>query len=218
MTDVMTQTQGGALATGGDPFSAYAKAFSADQRPYLKFNKGDWLLGKDDEEIKPGARFLANVAGLEIGWIKWWDKAPADKRMGFLVEGFQPPKREELGDLNRDAWQTMKDARTGEETPRDPWQFTNLLPLKAAGDAEEIVFTASSRGGLGAITTLCAAYGKEYRQRPGQTPVVELGVDTYEHKVYGRTKVPTLKIVDWVKDEPAAAEPKKEATKPKPKF
>lgn len=206
MNQLATQQTGGALSTGTDnydPFSAYAKMAGADRRPMLKYNKGDWLLGQDAREIPQGTRLIVSVPGLEIGWIKWWDKRPVDRLTGLLVDGFKPATRDSLGDLDQALWQSTKNQKTGAEEPQDPWQYSNTLP--ALFEGEEIVITMSSKGGTGAVAQLCAAYGKEYRQRPGMAPVVELGTGTYDHKDYGRTKFPILKLVDWV-PEPGTAE------------
>ncbi len=163
----------------------------------LKFSKGDWLVGQDDEELKSGTKLVANMNSLMVGWIKWVDNKPAEQLMGSLIEGFQPKRRSELGDTDEDQWEVGTDGKA-----RDPWQFTNYLLMKPPGkgkDDELYTFSTSSRGGLSAIGTLCKAYGKEMRAKPDQLPIVELGVDSYNHpnKEFGRIKVPLLTVVGW---------------------
>ena len=113
--------------------------------------------------------------------------------MGLVAEGFQPPKRKELSDLDQVTWE-----RDAEGRPRDPWQFTNHLFLRDE-NGEIYKFPTSSRGGLNAIGELCKAYGKHIRQHPNQDPIVELEVGSYPHrdKAIGRVKFPIFKIVGY---------------------
>jgi len=161
----------------------------------IKFNKGDWVTG-DDEDLDDNMELVANMDQLMVGWIKWVDNRPAEQIMGPVAEGYQAPRRNELGDTNQDEWETDDQNR-----PRDPWQFSNYIVLKEPGqDASTdnlYTFATSSKGGLGAIGALCREYGKDMRRRPDQYPIIRLGTDSYNHREYGRTKVPLLTIVGW---------------------
>lgn len=183
------------LATGNDnPFAAYARA--ANQRTIvgdiLKFSKGEWTAGQNDEEIDEGSRFVAIMDELMIGWVKWSAGRPAEHRMGKLVEGFRPAKRTELGDTDESDWEYDTSGKK-----RDPWQLTNYLILKQRDTDRLFTFAPSSRGGLSAIGLLCEAYGKGIRAKPDQFPVVEIGTSSYKHDSYGKIKVPTLTVVGW---------------------
>lgn len=181
-------------------FEAYGEQFNSKMivGRLLKFNKGDWLAGEDDEEIEEGTRFVANMNQLMIGWIKWVENKPAQQLMGSLASGFQPAKRSELGDNDEDEWETDQNGK-----PRDPWQYSNYLLLKPPGEqAEEddlLTFATSSKGGISMMGELCQAYGKEMRTRPDEWPIVEIGVRSYMHsnREFGRIKVPTMKVVGW---------------------
>jgi hypothetical protein len=83
----------------------------------LKFSKGKWVAGANNDKIETGTRMIVDMPTLIVGWQKWQNDRPVDNRMGPIVEGFQPPKRKDYGDNERDEWE--KDA-TGQ--PRDPWQ------------------------------------------------------------------------------------------------
>ena len=78
--------------------------------------------------------------------------------------------------------------------------------MRGLETGDEFVFATSGKGGIGAIGELCKGYGKLYRQKPGMAPVIELSSDHYNHKTFGKTYVPVLKLVDWVR-EPDAGEP-----------
>lgn len=165
----------------------------------LKFSKGDWLAGQNDEEIPVGTKLVANMDQLLVGWIKWVENKPDQQIMGRLVEGHKPQKRDELGDSDEDLWEVDSQGKA-----RDPWQFSNYILMKEPGSEPDnddglFTFTTSSRGGLNAIGELCKAFGKNMRMEPNKYPIVELGVDSYKHPnpEYGRIKVPTLKVVGW---------------------
>ncbi|MEI8397340.1 MAG: hypothetical protein WCF85_21690, partial [Rhodospirillaceae bacterium] len=85
------------------------------------------------------------------------------------------------------------------------WQQTNELVLRGLETGDEFVFATSGKGGIGAIGELCKVYGRLYRQKPGMAPVIELSSDHYNHKTFGKTYFPVLKLVDWIR-EPDGAE------------
>lgn len=161
----------------------------------IKFTKGDWVKGEDMEDVEVGTKFVANMDHLLVGWIKWWENKPVEQIMGPVAEGFQPPRRNTLGDEDEDEWEV--DETSGK--PRDPWQFSNYLIMKNVDDDELFTFATSSRGGLGAVGEMCKHYGKEMRSRPDDYPIIEIGTSSYQHqnKQYGRIYVPILKVVDW---------------------
>jgi hypothetical protein len=83
-------------------FGVYGAA--ANSRPFdgdlLLFNKGDYLGGLDKEDIPIGNRFYALMDGLQVGWVRWDDHIAIDHRMGFVIDGFQPERRSDLGDTD----------------------------------------------------------------------------------------------------------------------
>ena len=207
---------GGATA---NPFTAYGEQASQKSivGQLLRFTKGDFLAGQEDEEVPVGTQFVANMDEMLAGWIRWEANKPTDHVMGKVSDGYQPPRRNELGDSDKEMWEV--DDR-GE--PRDPWQFSNYLLMKGTGDDDELyTFTTSSKGGLNALGDLCKSYGKAMAQRPNEYPVIEIGVRAYDHanRSYGRIKVPTFEIKGWApkavfaEDAPTTApeEPAKKA-------
>ncbi|MBF0562276.1 MAG: hypothetical protein HQL37_09700, partial [Alphaproteobacteria bacterium] len=135
-TAVTTTQPAGALAypADHDPYAAYGEQVSAT-KVYVTFKNGEFLYGVDQEEIPEGTRFIANMAGLLIGWKHWSGKKVTDERMGLLAEGYQPPPRNELGDHDQSVWE-LDDKRQ----PRDPWQQTNELTLRGPETGDEFVF------------------------------------------------------------------------------
>jgi hypothetical protein len=197
MQDLATQQAGTSIVNpGGNYFQSYGDQVSQKSivGKLLKFSKGDYLVGEDNEEVPKGTRYVANMDELMVGWIRWEDGKPTDQIMGRVSEGYQPPKRNTLGDDDKDKWGV-----DAQGAAQDPWAFSNYLILKATDSDELFTFTTSSRGGLNAIGELCKAYGKAMRQRPEDFPVIELDVGSYQHsnKAFGRIKFPILKTVDW---------------------
>jgi len=91
------------------------------------------------------------------------------------------------------------DKKTG--TPKDPWAFSNYLPMMNE-QGELFTFGTRSRGGIGAIADLARRYAKHRQRHPEVFPVISLSVDSYKHKdpEYGHIKLPVF--------EPAGYAPK----------
>ena len=141
---------------------------------------------------------------------------PTEQIMGAVIDGYAPPKRAELGDLDQAQWEVDDKGRR-----RDPWHFSNYLILVGDDDAL-YTFATRSKGGLGAIGELCKSYGKAMRQQPDKFPVIELGVGSYLHRdrTLGRIKYPVLKVVDLVPAGPflrLLAEADDDSRRPKPR-
>lgn len=181
-------------------FEAYADANNTRLLvgSLLKFSKGDYMSGQDNDEVPMGTQLVCNMPELMVGWVKWADGKPEQHIMGRVVDGFQKPKRSTLGDEDQSLWEVDESSNK----PRDPWQEANYLIMKPPGANEEddlYTFVAGSKGGRDAVTDLCKIYGKAMRQRPGELPIIKLGVDKYQHpnKAYGWIKVPTFEVVGW---------------------
>jgi hypothetical protein len=192
------QTDGTSLATDGpDPFEAYANAVAPRTiiGTLLRFSKGDYVAGEEGKEIPNGSTFTANVDELLAGWVKWSGGKPVAHIMVRVAEGCTLPRREALGDSDVSHWEADSAG-----VPRDPWQFTNYLPLL---DEQGGIFTfaTSSRGGLNAIGDLTRRYARHRRTGHRDVhPVIALDVGSYQHqnREYGRIKYPLFTPMGWV--------------------
>lgn len=197
MNDMTTRTSGAVALPERNVFEQYAEAANGNRivGDFLKFSKGDWLYGRNSEEMDRGTRLVANVLELKVGWQRWEGGKPTDTNMGRVMDAFVPPVRASLGDNDKEMWEI--DPGTGQ--PRDPWQLTNTLILKAEKGDELYTFSTSSKGGIGAIGKLAGEFGKHMRARPSELPIIALEVDSYAHpnKALGRIKTPVLKLVGW---------------------
>ena len=116
-----------ALAKPSDnPFTDHADATLTANivGKLLKFTKGDWSYGKDNEEVKPGTKFIANMDELLTGWIRWEDNFPVEHVMGLLMEGYVPPARDTLSHRDKEKWELDSNGK-----PHDPWQESAYLPV-----------------------------------------------------------------------------------------
>ena len=174
-------------------YAAYGEQAAAANLSFLKFAKGDWTVGQDDKPVPEGAEFIADMGTLKTGWVRWSGGKPTDTEMVSVALGQTPSRRADLPDNNPDEWE--KDVNG----PRDPWQFTNTLELANPEDqADRVMLSVSSRGGINAIGALCKTYGAHIRHAPEDLPVVALDSDSYKHTQYGKVFVPVLKVVAWV--------------------
>jgi hypothetical protein len=184
------------VTTGPSPFGLYANAVSPRtiHGTLLKFAKGDWVAGEDGRAVPEGTEFTVYMSEILAGWVRWEDNKPTEHQMGRIGDGYAPPRRDELGSIDRAAWETDADGKA-----RDPWQFANYVPMKAENTDEMYTFVASSKGALGAIADLCRQYDRHVRKYPDQDPVVRLAAGTYEHKTksYGRIAFPVFTIIGW---------------------
>ena len=178
-------------AIPGDPYAAYGATVGTDT-PFLKFVKGQFKFGVDDEVLPLGTRLVPHMAELKAGYIKWRDGVPEAEVMVRIAEAEPIPQREGLGDDNRNDWETDSNG-----APQDPWQECNTLPMKDPETGQEFVFTTGSRGGIGAIGKLASGYGRARHKQADKLPVIQIGSDSYRHKTYGDVSYPTFKIVEW---------------------
>jgi len=192
----MSMSQTVSTLEGRNAFEAYSEAASRTKivGKLLKFSKGEYLAGQDNNEVEEGTKLIANMDELMIGWQKWEDGKPSDTQLGRVADGFRPPSRSSLGDTDESVWE-----RDDRGAPRDPWQLTNYLILKEAEGDQVFTFTTSSKGGVSAIGELAGAYGKAMRQRPDEYPIVALNVRSYKHsnKAYGKIFTPKFDVVGW---------------------
>jgi hypothetical protein len=185
---------------GPDAFRTYADACAPRTivGTLLKFSKGDFLAGEGGEAIADDVEFTALMDELLVGWVRWDNGKLAETRMGRVTDGFVPPPRRDLGDLDAAAWETDAAGNA-----RDPWAFQNYLPLKRIRDDELFTFVAGSRGALNAVAELCRIHSRHGEREAGHYPVVRLRSDEYAHKKkeYGRIKFPVLGVVGWTSKE-----------------
>ena len=207
MTNELTTTNratGVALATNVSPYrEAVNDEIGASFGAFLKFTKGDWTLGEDDQEVPPDARFVANLEEYYRGWVRWWDGKPTDHLIGRVIDRHRVPPREELGDLDESKWETEPSGAR-----RDPWAKTVYLAMRDMSNDEIVCFTSSSDGGRKAVARLADHYDRKRHLFKAKMPIVCLEQESYQHKVYGKILKPRFNVVDWAYwDDETATDP-----------
>jgi hypothetical protein len=159
----------------------------------IKFSKeGRFVTADDDQPIAEDAEFVALAHQTMVGWIKFNEDEPPTRVMGLLYDGFAPPPREELGDLDTATWDVGLDGR-----PADPWTHQNYLVLQHADTAELYTFVTASKTGRRAVGNLLHHYNRMLRTHPGELPVVRLKTGSFEHRDerVGRVKTPVFQVI-----------------------
>jgi hypothetical protein len=163
--------------------------------PLLKFTKQGEFAASDIDTIPDGTRCIAHCDFLEIGWVRWTESRPTDRKVGLIADGFIPPQKGDLPDRDETTWEIQDDG-----TRRDPWSFQMAVPLTrldAGGETETYQFTVGSKGGLRCLSALTRTYGKRVAEKKSGLPVVELQSDSYKHRTYGKIFFPVMHVVGW---------------------
>lgn len=159
----------------------------------LKFTKfGEYVAGIENEVIPIDTMLIAYMPSLAAGYVRWENGKPAQAEMGYVGEGFIPPKRNDLGWNDASEWETND--RGG---PRDPWQFTNSLIFIDINKSALYTFNTSSDGGLKALGGLSKIHGRHMKTHPRDLPTVKIGGGSYKHsvKAYGEIRYPIFTVV-----------------------
>jgi len=163
----------------------------------LKFNKGEYIAGQENEEISLNTKVVFNTDNVLIGWQRWEDNKPVEWEMGLVNKGFQPKTRSELGYTDESEWETFEDGKV-----KDPWTYGNQAVCKTLGRKPELfTLTVGSKGGRQAMGDLLVAYTEAALEEGHKEdyPIIALGRDFYMHsnKAFGKVWVPVFKIVGW---------------------
>jgi len=160
---------------------------SIDGEP-LRFKDGRFIRGFDKTDVDLGTRFMMHPASTSDGFIKWEDGRPVDYKIRELNNPQQQPvTRESLGDLDKDDWDDGK----------DPWSYVMMIAMKD-DNGVPLTFTTGTVGGKNAIKKALRDWRLARSKHADKVPVVELGVDSYEHRVHRTTVTfPVFRIVGW---------------------
>ncbi len=176
-----------------DPYESYGDEGSDIVGDLLKFNKGTWEFGRDNEVMPSGTDFVANMASLSRGYLYWRDGKVADRAMGLIDEGFKLPLRNSLGDNDPQLWER------DDKGPKDPWRRVDTIVLAHMGTGDLFTYSTPSAGGREVLRKLSKAFAAKKRTDPTVWPIVRLGTDSYMHpdRTIGRVMVPTLEVIGW---------------------
>jgi hypothetical protein len=150
----------------------------------MKFGKssksgksGVFYTTDDGAEVKESTEFVVLADQTLTGLIKFnGEGVPPDRHMGLLFDGYIPPKRESLGDLDENKWPEGLDGE-----PTDPWQRQICLVLQETKTAELFTFSTLSKTGHRAVVNLLRHYNRMTKTNPDEYPVVKLQTSGFNH-------------------------------------
>lgn len=166
---------------------------------------GTWVFGADNEKIKDGTLFIVNPASLSSGYIAWYQGKIEGEVMQPLSMGPVDPTT--LSEVNSGSIPPGKKVASGRG-----WEAQASVDLITKSDVPlSLTFKSSSIGGMKALLNLAGDIAVGLMEDANRVyPVIELGVDSYEHKEFGTVYTPELIIVGWLGDD---GEPVKEFKK-----
>ena len=143
----------------------------------IKFTReGTFVTADDEAEIADTTDFVALCDQTLVGWLKFNDDAPPDRVMGLLYDGFVPPPRKQLGDLDQTKWPAGLSG-----APEDPWRHQMYLVLQG-NNAELFTFATSSMTGRRAVGNLLRHYDRLQKSHPDELPAVRLKTGGFNHR------------------------------------
>jgi hypothetical protein len=151
----------------------------------VRFTDGHFPINKSSEPAD--GREMA-VVGVVTLWIKWVGNKP-DHRV--TQPGQRHPDRDELGDLDPEAWQAGLDGK-----PKDPLEDSRYLYLVDPYTGEELTFTTASAGGRKAIADLKNQIANVRHAHPAAIPIVRLESGTWKTR-FGPKPKPLFRVVGW---------------------
>jgi hypothetical protein len=186
--------------------SGEARAFDGD---FVSFNgeTGGWRAGKNKTDID-GRQLVADVFDLLLGWQKYKEKEKKTvyAGCGFVRDGHQPSKRNELDERDSTYWQRHN---------KDPWQLNYYLAMGDPETREQFIYSTNSGGGKNALAALQTAFADHNEDRAPDNyewPVVELASDSYVNSMDKKIFKPIFDIVSWEKPPAWFRPPKPPAT------
>ena len=189
----------GHLTTGGmiDPLEAYlAREGAGDPAPlfhgdFIAIDGRSGVWSRNKQPMSVVEPFLIDVPHVVVGWVKMIDGKPVDRtNLGYLFQGYQPPTRDELGDLDPRNWPWDNGKR------KDPWRVAIYLPLRNS-KGEPLVYSPFAPTQLAAIRSFLAAYKREKVE--GKYPMALLRSRSFPNDAGGTTFVPVFEFTgQWV--------------------
>lgn len=198
MTDLVTQNSSKALAAfngGSNPFAKAAEEMGATEGLFMKFNgnTGAYTVGADQDELPDGSEVVAVMDSIARGWICWKEEEVVDEVMVPILEG-DSPRESELEDH-------------GPYEGDGGWNQQVRIVLKNPETGDTYTLKTSSRAATRALATLMKEYGRHYKNRSDEYPIISLSSSSYvpKEKKFGKKYAPVFKIVDWMNIEEANA-------------
>ncbi len=196
MSNALSAFHGSAVANVSDLDAILARGsanrpqVASGSKPFLRLHPdGDgWLYGADNIQVEDGSLWAVNPFSFQSGWVAWADPKKNGNR------------REKLGEVMGSIANPPPCPNIDHSAKGGDWkeQFGfALVCISGEDEGTEVMYQANSYGGKAGFD---AVY-REVVERPSVDhcfPVVELKVESYQNKAYGKTVYnPVFQIVDW---------------------
>lgn len=182
--------------------SVEAAPMDASDTPFLRLlTKGYWVYGQDNVDVEEDSLWAINPLSVATGYIAWKDSKPVGEHMATLGE---PPVN--VADLPQDLGENTRGNRKGQKVTWDQQIAFVLRCISGEDEGQQVLYKTTTHGGRREATRVIDEIAA--RAANGDTdivPVVELAVDSYDHKDYGETFTPDFAIAKWVNLEGDAA-------------
>ena len=207
-----TASAGGALAALSNLKGAIQNVKSsvviAGGDPILRLGRdGVWVYGADNTEVEEGSRWAINPLALRHGQVCWKVIPQGSKEKPELFGKHTVPANQPKPNPGQ-AFDSAGNAVNHDQHPWADFVGVDLACISGEDKGVQVTYEPSSTGGLramdGYMTALAAQLDKD-ASKP--VAIVELDSDHYDHKQYGKTYVPVLRIVDWVALDETVAPP-----------
>lgn len=189
---------------------------------YLKFAKGDWVFGAEENEVEDDVKLAVHPMGFMHGLTCWGnEKTPKEgKNLGeVMVPATQPmPLEADQPEIEDGTWSAAIGVR--------------LAVISGEDKGTQLLFKSNSYGARKMYASLLEDLMKQLDDDP-EHPVAVITVysDSYKHDKFGKVFTPEYELVEWVgmdaapgdaaeEEEPAgetAEEPPEQEEEEKPK-
>lgn len=202
MNDIVEKKSGGALAAVGALKGNLKKVQT--QLPetqglqYLRFlQDGSWVFGQENEEVMVEDQVAFNPLSIKTGWSCWTDRPGKGVKNENLGESMVPLGSDPIA--KHDLPEKKDPQNKGEVCDWREQISVDLRFLSGPHKGKQVHYKTTSVGGIGAMRALIDQIILQLDEDPENiVPIVSLDGDHYNHKAYGRTYTPLLKITDWM--------------------
>jgi len=150
-------------------------------KPLLRLLRhGEWVFGQSNEEVQEGSQWAIDMMSLQRGWCCWHD----GQLLGQVMDSIQVPRPPCPAPIQGVGFSE---------------QYSMELTCIFGDDAGTLVlYKNNSLGFKNAFADLMGKIrGRYLNDKVAYWPIIELEMDSYDHKKYGVIYTPVLKIVAW---------------------
>ena len=165
---------------------------SGGRGQFMKFAKGAYSYGPESIDVEEASLWAVNPKSFVHGYQAWGDGELLEEQVAGMNE--PPIVKSNLATH----MYIHPEAGTEVKAKWNPYRGFVLVCASGEDEGVQCFISGTSMGLKNAVDTLVGAIVEHVGEDPG-TPVaiIELKVDSYEHKKWGKTFVPIFDVVEW---------------------